>query len=178
MLVYATSADLTSWLPDGTTLPAGADQLLRSASLLIARAVNENLYDPATLVTDPKRDATCAQVAAWIAADVTPGTAGLPVGTAAAAAKVKKVGTAEIQYDTSLTSSQAALTARAQLLDRPCPEAEAILQQAGILWRPLATVTTDPPSPYGPLSRRTYGDGFGWGSWPATGCPADVDYLP
>jgi hypothetical protein len=176
VIVYATTADLTSWLPDGTTIPTGADQLLRSAALLVAKAVNENLYDPAAVITEPKRDATCAQVAAWIAAGVTPGTGGLPAASDKTQVKAKKVGTAELQYDTSLTSSQAALAARAGLLDRLCPEAEAILQQAGVLWLPLATVTTDPVGPYGAFSRPMYGDGFGWGSWPCA--PLSADYLP
>lgn len=168
MLTYASSDDLTNW--DATiTQPDNVTALLRSASALVAKAVNENPYDPATVITDPKRDATCAQVAAWLAAGVTPGTAGLSTSTTSAPKKAVKTDSAEVQYDTTLSSSAAALTARAELLECLCPEAMAILQQAGVLWFPLAVLTVDPPSPcgpYSPLWRPSYADGYGWGSWP------------
>ena len=61
---YATVTDLAAnnWLAEGP--PDNAASLLRSATLLIARAINENPYNVAADQT--RKDATCAQTAAWI----------------------------------------------------------------------------------------------------------------
>lgn len=180
MLVYATVDDLAAWLPNGTQPPATASSDLRSASLIVARAVGESLYADGVTTSDPKRDATCAQVASWVASGVIPGTGGLPSPGTGAPVKRAETDGSVFEYDTSLSSSTAALTVRAQLTDDLCAEAREILQQAGLLYLPLATVAEYPISPRcSPYLRRMYGDGFGWGSYGPAGYGTDGEpYFP
>lgn len=140
MLVYADSTDLATW--DGTLdIPSDIDALLRSASILVARAVNESLYsDPPPPVTDPKRDATCAQVAAWITTGIRPASGGL---SNTSLLKRKQIEGASTEYDTSLSASVTAFEARRDIANQLCEEAEAILFQAGILWVPLPEWSDD-----------------------------------
>jgi hypothetical protein len=68
---YATSADLTAWLPDGTVV-ADAERLLRRASELVDDVVRRPYgTDDSGIPTDADiaealRDACCAQVEQWL----------------------------------------------------------------------------------------------------------------
>lgn len=144
MLVYATAEDLTDgqWVAD---VPAGAAALLRFASALVRRATMTAVYrTDATgrptddAVADAFRDATCAQVAAWVASDVN------PVAGAAPAMKApvqsKKLATGAVTYDTSAAASVTALTARARAATSLGQEALLILSDAGLVGnRPAVT---------------------------------------
>lgn len=134
MIEYATTGDLADWVSPSVTIPEDAAQLLRSASVIIARAVNESLYDPAIVTTDARRDATCAQVVSWLTSGVRPGTGGLELEPVL---KAKAIGTAKFEYDTNRTASAEALAKREQIAEDLCPEAEAILRSAGLLWVPV-----------------------------------------
>lgn len=138
MLVYATAADLQVWTPD--PVPDDAPQLLRSATLVIARAVNENPYADGVTTSDPKRDATCAQVKAWLASGVRPGTAGLHTDPVL---KGETMGGTHFEYDTATTAGTAQM--RQAIADTLCPEAEAILLAAGVLWLPLPSFDGSSP---------------------------------
>lgn len=132
---YATVADLTTWSPS-TTQPDHAFELLRSASLLIARALYEDLYNPATVHDDARRDATCAQALAWARADVDPSTTpGVP---AAGVVKAKSLASAAITYE---TPSQAERDAAVADL---APDARAILEAAQLLYVPLPVWSQTP----------------------------------
>lgn len=124
MNVYATYSDLQTWL--GTTPPTNADELLRTATTLVATATGRNPYVDTPTGPDvaPLRDATTAQVAAWIATGVTPSAGGLDT----APVKGKKLGSADITYDT--TGQTAARTAAATMLTA---EARDILYNARLL---------------------------------------------
>lgn len=71
MAAYATSVELTAWLPSGTTV-SDADRLLLRASELIDSVVAAPFaIDGDGLPTDADiagalRDATCAQVEQWL----------------------------------------------------------------------------------------------------------------
>lgn len=74
-MAYATTGELTAWLPDGLTVPADATRLLASASRAVDRMlmVLGAVYDVDTdnLPTDADvivalRNATCAQASWWI----------------------------------------------------------------------------------------------------------------
>ena len=74
-MAYATTGELTAWLPDGLTIPVDATRLLASASRAVDRMlmVLGAVYDVDTdnLPTDADvivalRDATCAQASWWI----------------------------------------------------------------------------------------------------------------
>jgi len=134
MMIYATSAELTTW---GVTPPTNADALLRSASILVHRATMTAVYDvdPATsLPTDADkvaalRDATCSQVGTWIALAIDPATGG-----AAAAGKVvsaKSIGSGSITY--AVTDAARALADAATSLSS---EALLILADAGLTGSP------------------------------------------
>ena len=133
MLIYATSAELTTWL--GVAAPANATTLLRSASILVHRATLTAIYDvdAAGLPTDADqlaafRDATCSQVATWIALALD------PAKGAAGAAKVvtsKSIGSASITY--AVTAAAAAMANAATDLSQ---EALLILADAGLTGSP------------------------------------------
>ena len=132
MLIYATVDDLTDWTE--TTAPDNATQLLRTASLLVRKATLTARYatdttglPTETLVAQAFRDATCAHAAAMDAANINP-LAGGAVTTAATATS-KKVGSAQVEY----AGSAAAAAARAELAECLAPEAQAILQHAGLV---------------------------------------------
>ena len=136
MLVYATADDLTTW--GLTPTPANAASLLRSASLLVRRATLTTRYaaDTAGAPTEPVtieafRDATCAQVAAWAAADIDPTAGGVQLQ--AAPTKAKALGTARVEYDTAAAASVTAMTARTQAATQLCQEAVLILADAGLV---------------------------------------------
>jgi len=134
MLIYATSAELTTW---GVTPPANATTLLRSASILVRRATMTAIYDvdaATSLPTDADkvaalRDATCSQVGTWLALAIDPATGG-----AAGAGKVvsaKSLGSGTITY--AVTEVAQALADAATSL---CQEALLILADAGLTGSP------------------------------------------
>jgi len=136
VLVYATNADLTAWLA-GAALPANSTVLLRSASLLVRSSTVTALYDVDTeglpsnaTALEAFTDATCAQAAFWAAAGIDPTGGG--VGTSAPV-RSKKLGSAGIEYDTSVNASVAAFSAKQAAANSLCGEAWMILQQAGIV---------------------------------------------
>lgn len=151
MLVYATVPDLQGWAPSLTVIPDDATQLLRSASIVVARAVNESLYAEGTVVTAPKRDATCAQVLAWLTSGIRPGSGGL---LNEQALKAKSIGTRKIEYDTNRTASAEVLAKRERVAEDLAPEAEAILRAAGVLWVPVPLSTGSPYLGGPPLAER------------------------
>lgn len=142
---YATVDDLTDWLEaTGLVTPDNADALLRSATVLVARACNRDLYTDVPTTTDAAvlRDATTAQATAWITLGVAPAAAGLD----AAPVKTKKIGSATIERDTA-GQSEARVAAATEI----APEARQILLAAGLfaLDLPVWTSDTDPLADYG-----------------------------
>lgn len=169
MIEYAIGSDLAAWI-NPESVPATADRLLRSATLVIARAANRNPYTDAPSADEapPLRDATCAQVASWIALGVDP--AKLGVG-GPSPVKSSKILTGSIDYDTTAQAKALASLAESELV----PEAQAILQSAGLLWLPVP-IGADPCDPlpsWGQASPWPAGwgadwanevDGYGWDS--------------
>lgn len=135
VLVYATATDLQTWT--GVANPANATQLLRSASLLIQSCTMTSLYavDGTGLPTDATvlgafKDATCAQVAYWVAAGVDPASGGV---TTTAPVRSKKLGSGGVEYDTGVSASVTAFNAKREAATTMCAEALMILQQARIV---------------------------------------------
>lgn len=102
MLIYATTAQLTTWL--GVASPSNATSLLRSASILVRRATLTAVYDIATggMPTDADlvaalKDATCSQAATWIALAIDPAQGVAGAGKVVAA---KSIGSASVTYAT------------------------------------------------------------------------------
>jgi len=134
VLIYATSAELTTW---GVTPPTNVTALLRSASVLVHRATMTAVYDVdvvTSLPTDADKvaalsDATCSQVGTWIALAIDPakGAAGVKVVTS------KSIGSASVSYANAQASSDAAVSALADAATSLCQEALLILAQAGLL---------------------------------------------
>lgn len=132
MTPYASTDDLTAWT--GTTAPANATLLLRTASYAVREATETAYYaaDPVTgLPTDTKtlgafRDATCAQAAALAAADIDPTFGGtLEPGVQTSIG----IGSARITY----ADAADAVAAKQDLIGGLCLEARRILRQAGIV---------------------------------------------
>lgn len=128
MILYATLDDLLTgpqpWLTDD---PGNLDQLLRSATLLVAVAAGRNPYtDPTSTGAEAAalRDATCAQVAAWVRGGVDPSGG----GAADALPKRTEIFEAKVEYD---TATQAA--ARAKAVEELAGESVAILRISGLL---------------------------------------------
>ena len=103
MRIYCTVDDVEAWT--GEPAPENVAALIRSASSIIEHTTRNDLYDvtPAGLpsdddVADAFRDATCAQVAALIAADLDP-----DAGIAADKAEIasSKVLSGSVTYDTA-----------------------------------------------------------------------------
>jgi len=138
---YAASDDLALWLDADP--PDNAAALLRSATLLIAAAINENPY--VITADQTRKDATCAQAAAWIKSGLDP--ANLPAAISALIKKSKAIGTASVSYDVPSVADQKA--AVSQL----APDAYNILYTTGLLVVPLPVwnvpidTTTYPASP-------------------------------
>ncbi|QOT15881.1 hypothetical protein [Paenarthrobacter sp. YJN-5] len=134
VLVYADATALTAWT--GGPPPANATQLLRSASMLITSATVAAVYgvDDAGLPSDAAvleafRDATCAQVAYWVAAGVDPVAGGI---STTAPVRAKKLGSGSFEYDTAVSGSVNAFQAKRAAAITLCAEAFMILHQAGI----------------------------------------------
>lgn len=126
MTLYATPDQFADWL--AVDVPANGTALLRSATLLVAKAINESPYDPAIVIDQPRIDATCAQAASWALAGIDPsaGIAGLG-GTV----KSKGVDGATITYDV------VAAVDRAAVISTLCSDAYDILYAAQLIWTPL-----------------------------------------
>jgi hypothetical protein len=136
VLVYAANADLTAWI-NPVPLPANSATLLRSASLLIHSYTMTALYgvDSTGLPSDATvlqafNDATCAQVAAWIAAGIDPVSGGIPT---TALVRSKRLGSGAIDYDTSANSSVTVLQAKREAATTLCAEAVMILHQVRVI---------------------------------------------
>lgn len=126
---YATVDQLATWLAQTSVcdVPSNGAGLLRSATLLVARDINENPYNAVT-IDEPRIDATCAQAAAWIAAGIDPAAGSVGI---AQTVKSKGVDGATVSYDgPTSVDRMAALTTL-------CPDAYSILYNAGLLYAPL-----------------------------------------
>ncbi|MDR7385213.1 hypothetical protein [Promicromonospora iranensis] len=104
VLVYAAEADLAEAPWSISPAPANAGKLLLHASLLVAKETRSALYatdtegyPSNTVVRAAFRDATCAQVDAWVAAGIDPTAAGAGQSGVVAA---KKYGPRDVQYAT------------------------------------------------------------------------------
>lgn len=119
---YATPAQLAAWT--GTAVPANAEPLLRSASILVRRATLTAVY-----TTDPVEalaDATCAQVAVWSALGIDPAKGSADGGKTVSA---KSIGSGSIQYAVYAATAQARADAATSL----CQESLLILAAAGLI---------------------------------------------
>ncbi len=127
----ATLDDLAAWLDDD--LPVNAPAYLRSASAAVYDFTSVAVYrtDPATgLPLDAGlagtfRDATCAQAAWLITADIDPNGG----GTDAPEPMSVSLGSAAINYGAAANESAAA---RQAALGGLCQDARRIIQQAGL----------------------------------------------
>ncbi len=160
---YASADDLAAWLE--APVPDNVDQLLRSATLLVAgqHGIDENPY--VVTANQPRKDATCAQAAAWIASGIDPASRGL---SDTAPVKSKRIGSASIDRDTSLSASVTAFEKRAAIAEQLCPEARQILYVNELLsvdlpnWNiPIDTTTYPPSSPGGLPSTWPLDVGYG-----------------
>ena len=136
MIVHATEAQLATWT--GTAAPANAAVLLRSASLLVDRALIGAIYstDTTGVATDATvlqalADATCAQAATWATLGIDP--TGGPAGASSGQVVAKTIGSARIEYDRSSTGRSTAGSARADAAVTLTDEALQILANAGLL---------------------------------------------
>ena len=131
MLVYATPEDL---VPDWAAIaPANAAVLLRFASTLVRRATLTAWYTVDTTgaptdltVVEAMRDATCSQVATWIALSIDPAKGAADGGKTVAA---KSIGSASVQYSTYASTVEARARAATQLSQ----DALLILADAGLI---------------------------------------------
>lgn len=132
---YATEADLTTWLGEnGQALPTGASATayLRHAQRVIRSATVADVYsvDTAGNATDPDviaalRDATTAQVGAWVALGVDP-VAG-PAGTTGVVQSSSLLG-GSVQYATYASQAEERANATVAI----SADALGILQAAGL----------------------------------------------
>ena len=155
---YAILSDFTTRYPN-ITLPANAGDVLRSANLLVARCLAEDLYNASTTRDQYRMDATNAQAAAWFNAGIDP-TAG-PAGIKGIV-KSKALASGSITYDTPTAQErEAAITALA-------PDAYNILWSAGLLYAPLPVWSAIPdPGVYVDELGRVGGQyGYGYGTRP------------
>lgn len=134
LTVYATPGDLASWLQGSP--PANAVRLLRSATFVIAEACARNPYGDTPSDTDAPvlKDATLAQASSWIALGINPDALGID---GPAPLKKSTMLNADIEYDT-----KAAVEARSQAARELAPQAESILDAAGLLWVPQPLADT------------------------------------
>jgi hypothetical protein len=116
-------------------------------------SLNESLYNDSTLVTEPKRDAACAQATSWIMSAIDPagGAADLEPQVTS-----RKIDTASISYQVL------SLADRDEALKCLAPDAYNILFSEGLLWEPVPLSNEEPRR----LWRRPPVLGFGLGSEP------------
>lgn len=132
MLLYATEADLGTWI--GEEPETDPKPLIRKASILVGNACRNDLYDVdnAGKPRDPDlveamRDAVCSQVEYWIVAGINPTAGAGGVGLV----KVEKtVDGATVKYDT--TGVVAAVQSAVASLNSLTGDAIAILRNAGL----------------------------------------------
>lgn len=131
MLIYATADDLTAWT---TAAPDNVDPLLRMASGMVRHQTRAARYyvDPAGKPSDldilhAMRDATCAQVAFWVSAEIDPTSAG--VGKTEKVVASKSRGDRSVSYVSTSALIEQARTAGSVVL---CGEAWMILADAGL----------------------------------------------
>ena len=155
MLIFATQDDLTDPDPPWvSTMPNNAGVLLRYATIEVARACAINLYGdtPSSTALPVLRDATCAQVASWVALGVDPAKAGTDMP---GPVKSSKILDASVERDTT-----AATSAMADARDGLCSLAVDLLQSAGLLWLPSPLGDERPYLPTyglsGPVNRWGY----------------------
>lgn len=132
MLLYATTADVTTWI--GEDLDTDVTAMIRRASILVGNACRNDLYDVdgAGKPSDPDlveamRDAVCAQVDYWVAAGINPAKG---AGGLALAKTEMTVDGATVKYDT--TGVVAAAQEAAASIDSLTGDALAILRNAGL----------------------------------------------
>lgn len=135
--VYATAEDLAA-APWSTPTTAGVDRLLATASRLVRRATMTAIYhtDADHLPTDEDlreamRQATCAQVATWLAVKVDPLAGGAQASAVLTASK--SLGSGSISYDTSAAGSVNAAQAKADAATSLGMDAYLILSEAGLV---------------------------------------------
>lgn len=138
MLVYATIDDLADepWLLTIAAEQAGpqlriASAMVREATMTARYATDERGAPAHGPVLAAFRNATCAQVAAWTASGIDP-QAGAAQAAAAPVAS-KRLGSAQLTYDTSGAASVTALAARGRAATSLCREAVLILRDAGLV---------------------------------------------
>ncbi|MDV6309910.1 head-tail connector protein [Gordonia amicalis] len=132
MLLYATTADVTTWVgedPDVDVTP-----MIRKASILVGNACRNDLYDvdgagkPSNPdLVEAMRDAVCAQVEFWVAAGVNPAKG---AGSLALVKTEMTVDGATVKYDT--TGVVAAAQEAAASIDSLTGDALAVLRAAGL----------------------------------------------
>jgi hypothetical protein len=138
VLTYATIDDLEAWVQ--ADVPDNADLLIRSASMLVRRATASSYYDADTAgkpsdvdIAQAFSDATCAQVACWIALDINPaGGAAGAVGVTGAVTRSQLL-SGEVMYDTAAQTGAAVVAAKMATVDDLCSESVEILRQAELL---------------------------------------------
>lgn len=128
MLTFATVDDVTRWL--GVEAPGNADALIRRGSVMVSTATRRARYDttPAGLPSDPDvadalRDAVCAQVEAWVSAEVDP-----TVTVVEASVSKSSIDGATVEYDTATAAAK-----QQALSDGLCSYALDILTTAGLI---------------------------------------------
>lgn len=136
---FATTQNLDDWLGEEVQAPDDSPQLLRWATVIVARAAN---LDPYQAVADSAAqalaDATCAQASPWAQLTARPWTVSTGLTPGTAPVKKSSILGADVEVD---TSGQVKM-----LVDADCltGQAEAILQQAGLLWQALPTGDQSP----------------------------------
>lgn len=132
LIVYATEEQLADWLDAiGKSLPDNDTGYRRSASIVVARACARQPYTdvPTDDEAGPLADATCAQVASWLALGVDPAKSGTDMP---GPVKSSTILDAKVDRDTTAATARLADLCNEDL----CDEAEAILLQAGLLYVP------------------------------------------
>lgn len=133
-LTYATDTDLQAWLTAATPAPDNAPRLLRTASAMVRSATRAATYDTepsglpeaGTAAADAMRDATTAQVEAWLYLSIDPAKGQADDGSKTVASK--SISGATIQYAVHAATAQARADSATQL----CAEAALILSNAGL----------------------------------------------
>jgi hypothetical protein len=141
VLVYATTADLVADPWNVSPMPANVDRLLVRASQMVRGATKTALYDTddAGMPTGPDvlagfRDATCAQVSAWVTAGIVdPSTASATSSSGVVASKT--LGPRSISY----AGADAVAAERARIAGQLTDEALAILDDLD-LWHGVLVI--------------------------------------
>lgn len=133
-LLYATETDLSVWLTTATPVPDNAARLLRTASAMVRSATRAAAYDtePSGLpeagsdAADAMRDATTAQVEAWLQLAIDPAKGQADDGGRVVSSKT--ISGATISYSVYAGVAQA----RADAATHLCAESALILTNAGL----------------------------------------------